>query len=66
MPMDSFSITEPLVAKGTSLLVMIPGALSATIGNLARKNIHWKVALTGWGGVPWSGGNSFHHARVSV
>src|SRR5690606_34585074 len=31
--------TSDLVAKGTSLLMMIPTALSGTVGNLRRKNV---------------------------
>lgn len=31
--------TSDLVAKGTSLLMMIPGAISGTIGNLRRGNV---------------------------
>ena len=31
--------TSDLVAKGTSLLMMIPTALSGTIGNLRRHNV---------------------------
>src|SRR5690625_2696726 len=34
-----------LVAKGTSLLVLIPGSLSGTIGNLRRGNVNLRVAL---------------------
>lgn len=33
-----------LVAKGTSLLMMIPGSLSGTIGNVRRKNFDLRVA----------------------
>jgi uncharacterized membrane protein YfcA len=33
-----------LVAKGTSLLVMIPGSLSGTIGNSRRGNVDLRVA----------------------
>ncbi|GAA3585827.1 sulfite exporter TauE/SafE family protein [Klugiella xanthotipulae] len=33
-----------LVAKGTSLLMMIPGSLSGTIGNLRRGNVDLKAA----------------------
>lgn len=34
-----------LVAKGTSLLVMIPGSLSGTIGNVRRDNVDLRAAL---------------------
>ena len=34
-----------LIAKGTSLLMMIPGSLSGTFGNLRRGNIDLRVAL---------------------
>ncbi|WP_449278317.1 sulfite exporter TauE/SafE family protein [Leucobacter sp. GX24907] len=34
-----------LEAKGTSLLMMIPGSISATFGNLARKNIDVRAAV---------------------
>jgi uncharacterized membrane protein YfcA len=33
-----------LVAKGTSLLMMVPGSISATIGNSRRKNVDLRVA----------------------
>ncbi len=33
-----------LVAKGTSLLMMVPGSVSATIGNSRRKNVDLRVA----------------------
>jgi len=33
-----------LIAKGTSLLMMIPGSLSGTIGNARRKNFDLRVA----------------------
>jgi uncharacterized membrane protein YfcA len=33
-----------LVAKGTSLLMMVPGSISATIGNARRSNVDWRVA----------------------
>jgi uncharacterized membrane protein YfcA len=33
-----------LVAKGTSLLMMVPGSISATIGNARRKNVDWRIA----------------------
>jgi len=33
-----------LIAKGTSLLMMIPGSLSATIGNSRRRNVDLRVA----------------------
>ncbi|MEV4775952.1 sulfite exporter TauE/SafE family protein [Microbacterium sp. LTA6] len=35
-----------LNAKGTSLLMMIPGSLSGTIGNVRRKNFDMRVAAT--------------------
>lgn len=34
-----------LVAKGTSLLMMIPGSISATIGNVMRRNVDLRAAL---------------------
>lgn len=34
-----------LIAKGTSLLMMIPGSLSATLGNFKRGNLDWRMAL---------------------
>ncbi|WGD37134.1 sulfite exporter TauE/SafE family protein [Lysinibacter sp. HNR] len=34
-----------LIAKGTSLLMMIPGALSGTAANIKRKNIHVRAAI---------------------
>ena len=34
-----------LIAKGTSLLMMIPGSISATIGNARRRNFDWRIAL---------------------
>lgn len=34
-----------LVAKGTSLLMMIPGSISATIGNMRRQNVDLRAAL---------------------
>lgn len=33
-----------LIAKGTSLLMMVPGSISATIGNSRRKNVDLRVA----------------------
>ena len=33
-----------LVAKGTSLVMMIPGAISATISNFRRSNVHLRAA----------------------
>ena len=38
--------TSDLVAKGTSLLMMIPAALSGTVGNLKRKNVDLVAAAT--------------------
>lgn len=38
--------TSDLVAKGTSLLMMIPTALSGTIGNLRRRNVDVVAAVT--------------------
>ena len=35
-----------LVAKGTSLLMMIPGSISGTIGNIRRGNIDMRAAVT--------------------
>jgi len=37
--------TSDLVAKGTSLLMMIPTALSGTVGNLRRSNVDLLAAL---------------------
>ncbi|WEK60670.1 MAG: sulfite exporter TauE/SafE family protein [Candidatus Microbacterium colombiense] len=37
--------TSDLVAKGTSLLMMIPTALSGTIGNLRTKNVDLRAAV---------------------
>jgi len=37
--------TSDLVAKGTSLLMMIPTAISGTVGNLRRKNVDIAAAL---------------------
>lgn len=34
-----------LIAKGTSLIMLIPGSLSGTIGNMRRKNIDLRAAL---------------------
>jgi uncharacterized membrane protein YfcA len=34
-----------LVAKGSSLVMMIPGSVSGTIGNLRRKNVDLRAAL---------------------
>lgn len=36
--------TSDLVAKGTSLLMMIPTAISGTVGNVKRRNLDLKVA----------------------
>ncbi|MGO1539637.1 MAG: sulfite exporter TauE/SafE family protein [Leucobacter sp.] len=36
--------TSDLQAKGTSLLMMIPGSISATIGNLRRRNVDLRAA----------------------
>lgn len=33
-----------LIAKGTSLLMMVPGSISATIGNTRRKNFDLRIA----------------------
>lgn len=33
-----------LIAKGTSLLMMVPGSLSATVGNVRRRNVDLRVA----------------------
>lgn len=35
-----------LIAKGTSLLMMIPGSISGTLGNLRRGNIDVRAAVT--------------------
>lgn len=37
--------TSDLVAKGTSLLMMIPTAISGTVGNVRRKNVHLLAAV---------------------
>ena len=37
--------TSDLVAKGTSLLMMIPTAVSGTVGNLRRSNVDIRAAL---------------------
>lgn len=37
--------SSDLIAKGTSLLMMIPGSISATIGNLKRSNVDIRAAL---------------------
>ncbi len=34
-----------LIAKGTSLIMLIPGSVSGTLGNLRRKNIDLRAAL---------------------
>lgn len=34
-----------LIAKGTSLLALIPGSISGTVGNIIRKNIDLRTAL---------------------
>jgi uncharacterized membrane protein YfcA len=36
--------SSDLIAKGTSLLMMIPGSLSGTIGNLRRQNVDLRAA----------------------
>ena len=36
--------SSDLVAKGTSLLMMIPGSISATLGNLRRANVDMRAA----------------------
>jgi uncharacterized membrane protein YfcA len=33
-----------LIAKGTSLVMMVPGSVSATVGNLRRKNVDLRMA----------------------
>lgn len=33
-----------LIAKGTSLLMMVPGSISATIGNARRQNLNFRIA----------------------
>lgn len=38
--------SSDLIAKGTSLLMMIPGSISATLGNFKRGNLDWRMALT--------------------
>lgn len=37
--------SSDLIAKGTSLVMMIPGSISATLGNLRRSNIDMRGAL---------------------
>ncbi|KQM44844.1 sulfite exporter TauE/SafE family protein [Microbacterium sp. Leaf203] len=37
--------TSDLIAKGTSLLMMIPTAISGTVGNLRRSNVDIRAAL---------------------
>ena len=37
--------TSDLVAKGTSLLMMIPTAISGTVGNLRRRNVDMTAAI---------------------
>ena len=37
--------TSDLVAKGTSLLMMIPTAISGTVGNLRNRNVDLLAAL---------------------
>jgi uncharacterized membrane protein YfcA len=37
--------SNDLVAKGSSLVMMIPGSISGTIGNLVRKNVDLRAAL---------------------
>lgn len=37
--------SSDLVAKGTSLLMMIPGAVSGTLGNLKRGNVDLRAAI---------------------
>ncbi|WP_336660374.1 sulfite exporter TauE/SafE family protein [Leucobacter sp. USHLN153] len=36
--------SSDLIAKGTSLLMMIPGSISGTLGNLRRKNVDLRAA----------------------
>ena len=36
--------TSDLVAKGTSLLMMIPTAISGTVGNIRRRNVDLPAA----------------------
>jgi uncharacterized membrane protein YfcA len=38
--------TSDLIAKGTSLLMMIPTAISGTVGNMRRKNVDLRAAAT--------------------
>jgi uncharacterized membrane protein YfcA len=37
--------SSDLIAKGTSLLMMIPGSISATLGNVRRQNVDLRAAL---------------------
>lgn len=37
--------SSDLIAKGTSLLMMVPGSVSGTFGNLRRKNVDLRAAL---------------------
>src|SRR5690606_31114873 len=41
--------SSDLIAKGTSLLMMIPGSISATLGNVRRQNVDLRAAV--WVGV---------------
>lgn len=44
--------SSDLVAKGTSLVMMIPGSISATLGNFRRKNVDMRgAAFVGFAGV---------------
>jgi uncharacterized membrane protein YfcA len=37
--------SNDLVAKGSSLVMMIPGSISGTVGNWVRRNVDFRVAL---------------------
>lgn len=41
----SFFGANDLTAKGTSLVMMIPGSLSGTLGNARRRNVDLRSAL---------------------
>lgn len=46
MPIMMFAFgMSDLVAKGSSLLMMVPGSISATLGNVRRKNVDLRAAI---------------------
>jgi uncharacterized protein len=58
---------DPAVAKGTSLLVIIPAAVSGTIQNLRRANADIRLAaLLGGAGLLTSFGGAFLATRMSA